>query len=92
LLYLLLGTFIMAYKIYTRRNLADTMRDPDEIVIDNLEYKNELGDAKSVAINYIKTKFLHKNTELKERKDGTYTATDFCSYGVTVIVEPITIS
>ena len=44
----------MAYRIYTRRNLADTMRDPDEIV--------------------------HKDTELKGRKDGTYSATDFCSY------------
>jgi hypothetical protein len=82
----------MAYKIYTSRNLADTIRDPDEIVIEDLGYKFNLEDAKLVANNYIKKSFFHKDTELKVRKDGTYTATDFCSYGATVIVEPITIS
>lgn len=82
----------MAYKIYTRRNLADTMRDPDEIVIEDLGYKHSLEAAKSVANDYINKRFFHKDTKLMERKDGTYSATDFCSYGATIIVESITIS
>ena len=82
----------MAYRIYTERNLADTTRDPDEMIYEELGYKFDLADAKSVANNYIKTRFFHKDTELKERNDGTYTATDFASYGATVIVKPINIS
>lgn len=82
----------MAYRIYTERNLADTTRDPDEMVYEELGYKFDLDEAKSVANNYIKKMFFHKDTELKERKSGTYAATDFASYGATVIVEPITIS
>ena len=82
----------MVYKIYTERNLADTMRDPDEIIIEELGYKYILEEAKSIANNYIKTRFFNKDTELKKSKDGTYTATDFCSYGVTIIIKPITVS
>ncbi len=82
----------MAYRIYTKKNLEDTTRDPDEIVIKELGYKHDLDDAKSVANEYIKTRFFHKDTELKERKDGTYNATDFCSYGAIIIVESIDIS
>jgi len=82
----------MAYRIYTERNLADTTRDPDEMVYEELGYKFDLDEAKLVANDYIKTRFFHKDTELKKRNNVTYTATDFASYGATVIVESITIS
>jgi hypothetical protein len=81
----------MAYKIYTRRNLADTTRDPDQIQIDELGYRNNLEDAKILANDYIRTSFFHKDTKLRENKNGLCTATDFCSYGATIIVEPIEI-
>ena len=32
----------MAYKIYTETNFADTIRDPDEYVYEQLGYKNNL--------------------------------------------------
>lgn len=80
-----------AYRIYTKINLADTCRDPDEIVITELGYKHKLEDAKQLANDYIKESFFRKDMVLEERKDGTYSATDFCSYGVTIIVEPINI-
>ncbi len=82
----------MAYRIYTERNLADTTRDPDQIVIEELGYKHNLEDAKSTANEYIAKNFVHKDTILKERKNGLYSATDFCSYGATIIVEPIIIT
>lgn len=82
----------MAYRVYTERNLADTTRDPDEIVINELGYRHNLEDAKSIANDYIKTGFFHSDTILKEREDGSYSATDFSSYGATVIVEPIIIT
>ncbi len=82
----------MAYRIYTERNLADTTRDPDEMVVEELGYKHELEDAKSIVNDYIEKRFFHKDTPIRERKDGTFTATDFCSYGATIIIEPIIIS
>jgi hypothetical protein len=82
----------MAYRIYTERNLAETTRDPDEIVIKELGYKYNLEDAKSTANEYIAKNFFHKDTILKERKNGSYSATDFCSFGATIIVEPIIIT
>jgi hypothetical protein len=81
----------MAYRIYTRRNFADTMRDPDEIEINDLGYRHNLKDAKKVANDYIKKRFLNENTKLTKIKDGKYSATDFCSYGATIIIEPIAI-
>lgn len=81
----------MAYKIYTERNLADTSRDPDQIVNEDLGYVHNLENAKKIASDYIKKRFFHKDTELLKRKDGTHTATDFCSYGATIIVKPIEI-
>ena len=81
----------MAYRIYTERNLADTTRDPDQIVTEELGYKYELEDAKLIANDYIKTRFFHKDTSIIERRNGTFTATDFCSYGETIIIEPINI-
>jgi hypothetical protein len=82
----------MAYRIYTERNLAETTRDPDEIVIKELGYKHNLEDAKSIANDYIAKNFFHRDTLLKERQNGLYSATDFSSYGATIIVEPIIIT
>jgi len=82
----------MAYRIYTEVNLADTTRDQDEMFYEEIGYKLDLYEAKLVAKEYIKTRFFHKDTELKKRNNGTYTATDFASYGVTLIIESITIS
>ncbi len=82
----------MAYRVYTERNLADTTRDPDQIVIEELGYKHNLDDAKLLATDHIKNHFFHKDTLLKERIDGTHTATDFCSYGVTIIIQPVIIT
>ena len=81
----------MAYKIYTKQNLADTSRDPDDIVIEELGYKNNLDDALSLGNKFIKDNFFHKDTTIKRRSDGTYTATDFCSYGKTLIIKEIII-
>jgi hypothetical protein len=49
-------------------------------------------DAKSFARDYIRNNFFHKDTHLRERTGGGFTATDFSSYGATIIVEPIVIS
>mgnify|MGYP001769064602 CR=1 FL=1 len=81
----------MAYKIYTSVNYADTCRDPDDIHFKDLGYKNELEDAIILANNYIKNHFFHKDTQLIEHKNGSFSATDFCSYGKTIIIEPIKI-
>ncbi len=82
----------MAYKIYTERNLADTCRDSDNIVTEELCYKHSEDDAKSFARDYIRNNFFHKDTHLRERTGGGFTATDFSSYGATIIIEPIVIS
>ena len=42
--------------------------------------------------DYIRNNFFHKDTHLRERTGGGFTATDFSSYGATIIVEPIVIS
>lgn len=79
----------MLYRIFKSVNYADTWRDADDIHITELGYKNSLDDAKSVANDYIKKHFFHKNTELREYKDGSFSATDFCSYGKTIKIQPI---
>ena len=79
----------MLYRIFKSVNYADTWRDADDIHITELGYKNSLDDAKSVANDYIKKHFFHKNTELRECKDGSFSATDFCSYGETIKIQPI---
>lgn len=80
-----------AYRIYTQRNLADTTRDPDQIVIKELGYRFELDDAKSLATEYIKEHFFHKDSVLIERKNGYFSAVNFMSYGEILYVEPIMI-
>lgn len=82
----------MAYRIYTYYNAADTCRDPDDIHTEELGYKNELEDALIVANNYIKKHFLHKDTELIKIGKNEWHATDFCSYGSTIIVKKIIIT
>lgn len=76
----------MPYRIYTRVNYAETWRDADDIHIDHLGFKQDLDAAMDVANDYIKNHFVHKDTKLaKHGKD--YTATDFISFGKTVVVE-----
>ena len=76
------------YHIYTQRNLADTMRDPDDIVTEQLSYCQSLDQAFKVAKDYIKNRFFHKNTKLTKSGTG-YVASDFCSYGATLYIKEI---
>ena len=80
-----------AYKIYTVRNLADTIRDHDDIVTTELGYTRKLEVAIHKAKDYIANSFFHKDTDLKKSSDGSYSATDFCSYGATIRIEVIDI-
>lgn len=79
----------MIYRVFKSVNYADTCIDADDIHITELGYKNSLDDAKSVANDYIKKHFFHKDTELRKNKDGSFSATDFCSYGETIEIQPI---
>ena len=80
---------IMIYRVFKIVDYADTCRDADDIRITELGYKNSLDDAKSVANDYIKKYFFHKDTELRKCKDGSFSATDFRSYGATIKIQPI---
>lgn len=82
-----------AYKIYTKRNLADTSRDPDEYVYEQLGYKNNLEDAVAVANEHIQKRFFTKNTKL-EKGEGNivFTALGFSSWGARIIIEEIQIT
>ncbi len=82
---------MITYRIYTRQNLADTSRDPDNIIIRELGYKSDLKTAMVVTNTYIKSNFFHENTKLRKNKDDSYSATDFCSYGETIYLQPIKI-
>lgn len=79
----------MSYKIYTKRNLADTSRDKDNMVVEELAFRTSLDEARQYANDYIKKKFFHKGIQLKEYRDGSFRATNLCSYGETIIVEKI---
>ena len=82
----------MAYKIYTKTNLADTNRDPDEYVYEQLGYKNNLDDAVKTAKDFIQKRFFSKDTELRKGEGNiVFTALDFCSYGARIIIEEIAI-
>jgi len=78
------------FRIYASVNAADTSRDPDDIHITELGTRSGLSSAQSVARKYIKETFYHKNTKLNKSSPGNYRATDLCSYGATVIIEPLT--
>lgn len=78
------------YKIYTKVNYADTMRDPDDIHYETIAHKAALSDAVACANDYIKKYFLNKKTKLSSGEGKiTYSATDFCSYGKTILIEEI---
>lgn len=82
----------MVYRIYTERNLADTTRDPDEYVYEELGYKNNLDDAVKVANEYIQKRFFRKDTQLtKGQGKIVLRALDFCSYGAEINIEEINI-
>ncbi len=81
---------ISIYKVYTKRNLADTCRDPDEYVYTHLAHKSDLDDAVKVAKEYIAHSFVNKETTLRKGEGNViFRALDFCSYGATIIVERI---
>lgn len=77
------------YKIYTIVDYADTCRDPSDIHIEEFGYTSDLEKAIQFAENYIKEHFFDKNTVLFECKDNSIRATDFGSWGKTIIIEPM---
>lgn len=77
----------MAYKIYTKVNTADSWRDDDAYIYNHIGTARTIKDALKQANDYINDHFFSKS---KLRQDGdNYTATDFCSYAETIIVEKI---
>lgn len=81
----------MIYRLYTEQNLADTSRDKDDIIIEELGYYEDCDMALRKAENFINDNFFHKDTKMKLKRTGYYTATDFCSYGKTINLIPIEI-
>lgn len=83
----------MPYKIYTQVNLADTSRDPDDYIYSTLGYRKNIIEAMMLADEYINTRFTDKNTMLRKvppnKEKILYTATDFCSYGATIMIKEI---
>jgi len=78
----------MKYRIYRSINIADTCCAPDKFYITELGEAKTLGEAKRVAKEYIENHFSHNSVKLVQNPDGTFSATDFCSYPTTVVVEP----
>ena len=76
------------YRIYTKKNLADTMRDPDDIVINELCYKKGQQGAIDFCREYIKEHFKDPEAEIHENKTELY-ATNLVSYGETIIAQKI---
>lgn len=75
------------YRIYTRVNFAETSRDKDDIHTEEVGYKKTLKSAIETANDYIKEHFCRSEFKVKKNKDGSYSATDFCSWGETIIIE-----
>lgn len=88
-IYRLKINLIIMYRIFVSVNYADTCRDRDDIHITELCCKKQLPDAKKIAEKYIKNEFIRTDTKLFENKDGSFSATDFCSYGETITIQPI---
>lgn len=82
---------MIAYRIYSKVNCADTWYDPDDIHITELGYKQSLEDALELVQKRISSHFFRKDAKISKRNDGSFEAVDFCSYGATVIIEPITL-
>lgn len=80
----------MRYKIYTERNLAETSRDFDEYVYEQLGCKNKLEDAIKVVNEYIQKRFFRKNCELRKGQGKIiFRALDVRSWGVEIMIEEI---
>jgi len=80
---------MIVYRIYKQMNAADTWRDPDDIHVVELGYKQSLEDSLVFVQKQILETFHRKHTEIFKRKDGTYSAQDFCSYAWEIIIQPI---
>jgi hypothetical protein len=81
---------MIIYKVHTERNLADTSREPDNIVTKEICHKGFETDAISVMEEYIKKNFFHKDTQPIKTSYG-WSATDFCSYGETIRITKINV-
>lgn len=83
---------MIVYRIYKQMNASDTCRDPDDIHIVELGYKQSLEDSLVFVQDYITKNFFRKDTEIHKRKDGSYSALDFCSYGWEIIIQLIEVN
>jgi hypothetical protein len=83
------GIEILAgYKVYTKQNTADTTRDPDNYVYGDIGNTQDLNEAIKMANDYIKSNFFRKDKQLTPGEgDIVFSALDFCSYPVQVIIE-----
>lgn len=79
------------YKITSTVNCADTMRDPDDLHVEDLGYKEGKDNARKFCEEHIKNRFVKENTQLEETDYG-FKAVDFCSYGATLKAELIKIT
>lgn len=82
---------MIVYRIYKQMNAADTWRDPDDIHIEELGYKQSLEDSLVFVQDYITKNFFRKDTKISKRSDGSYYAIDMCSYGWIIEIKPIEI-
>lgn len=83
-----------SFRIYTRVNLADTSRDPDEIIIKTLAYKKKFISAVRFAYKYMEDNFSKPNLSsfsgYKLRKKGSmWTEYEIASWGEEIIIEKI---
>ena len=74
------------YKIYTEINLAETSRDPDNIITKYLCNKKTKESTIAFCEKYILEHFCDKSTKLEKNTNG-FSATDFCSYAETLIAK-----
>lgn len=78
------------FHVLVYANFAETWRDPDDYqIVKNFGYFESFEDSKAVAEKFISKWFLHTETPLTEREDGTWRATDFCSFGRTVVLQSV---
>ena len=80
------------YRIYTERNLADTCRDPDDIVITELGYRYSEEDALRLARDFIRNNFWKNHTDLSKDSKGNYSSLEICSYGRNLVIEKLKIN
>lgn len=80
-----------AYRIYTTYNAADTTRDPDEIYTTDICYRSTRKGAMKRIRAYIDAHFFRPDDVVISEYEGGLRATNFVSYGETIIAEKITI-